>query len=40
MPDKPQTEQELKALKEKVKDPAIKKVIEDKMKQIKQPVCK
>ena len=37
---KPETEEELKALKSKVKDPAIKKAIEEKLKAIKQPVLK
>ena len=34
------TEEELKALKEKVKDPEIKKAIEAKLKAIKEPVYK
>ena len=37
---KPETEQELKALKEKVKDPEIKKVIEAKLKAIKEVIYK
>ena len=33
-------EEELEALKSKVKNPEIKKSIEDKQKAIKEPICK